>query len=216
MTLINNIQNEFREIAPNSSVIPLQELLEYIESELPKFVGSHTFDKIMVKKKNEIQHSAAFSAYMMKKQDRFTFMNEFPQRGSSKVDVAVIDKITDDIFFTIEAKVLPTPKDALRSEHEYVYGKGAGIQRFKEEFHGVDYQDSPLSENGMIAYIKENDFEYWLSKVNQWILDAQWNKSEQLEKIYFKSIAKLFSKHPRPKTSDVSLYHFWIYVHLKR
>jgi hypothetical protein len=64
----------------------------------------------------------------------------------------------------------------------------------------------------MIAYIKENDFEYWFSKVNQWVLDANWGEAEQLEKIYFKSIGKLFSRHTRQKTVDVSLYHFWIYV----
>jgi hypothetical protein len=37
--------------------------------------------------------------------------------------------------------------------------------------------------------------------------------SEQLEKIYFKSIAKLFSRHPGLRISDLTLYHFWIYVH---
>ncbi|MCI0513785.1 hypothetical protein L0128_11270, partial [candidate division KSB1 bacterium] len=102
-----------------------------------------------------------------------------------------------------------------RAEHEYVYGKGAGIQRFKDGFHGIDNRGNPLSDNGMIAYITEKDFEYWLSKINQWILDAQWSDSEQLTKIYFTTIAKLFSQHPRQATTALRLHHFWIEVNEK-
>jgi hypothetical protein len=137
-------------------------------------------------------------------------MRENAQKGSHSIDIGVYQG--SNLIFTIETKVLPTPKKNQRKEHEYVYGKGAGIQRFRDGFHGVDNQDNPLSENGMIAYIKEKDFEHWFSKVNRWILDAGWNKSEQLQKVYFKSTARLFSEHPREKSSVISLYHFWFSI----
>lgn len=220
MTLINNIQNEFREIDEGSSDKAVSDLISYIEEKLPHFTDSQEFvnNLTKAKKKNENQNSESLCLYMTNKCNaKYYFCREKTQWGAYTSDMGVYQGSI--LIFTIEAKLLPTPKGTKkepRAEHEYVYGKGAGIQRFRDGVHGVDNQDNPLSENGMIAYIKENDFEYWLSKINQWISDAQWNKSEQLEKIYFKTIAKLFSKHPRQNASEVSLYHFWIYVHLKR
>ena len=64
----------------------------------------------------------------------------------------------------------------------------------------------------MIAYVKENDFEFWHHKVNQWIIDANWNDSEQLQKVYINAIARLRSSHKRSDNTEVILYHFWVYV----
>lgn len=213
--VVNNIQSEFSEIDEGSSDQAILNLVEYIEKTLPGFPGSREFVDILEKKKNENQHSRAFCLYMIykSKSKEYGFVPEIAQIGTHTIDIGIYRG--SNLIFTVEAKVLPTPKGTRkrpRAEHEYVYGKRAGIQRFRDGIHGVDDRNNPLSENGMIAYIKEKDFEYWYFKVNQWILDAQWNKSEQLEKIYFNSIGKLFSKHPRPKASDVSLHHFWIYV----
>jgi len=214
MTTID-IQREFSEIDEGSSNQAIFKLIEYIEEKLPDFTNSREFADILEKKKNENQYSISLCVYMTNEsKSTYCFITENPQKGSYRIDIGVYQG--SNLIFTIEAKVLPTPKGTKkkpRAEYEYVYEKGAGIQRFRDGFHGVDNQDNPLSENGMIAYIKEKNFEYWFSKVNQWVLDAHWDESEQLEKIYFKSIGKLFSKHPRPKTSDVKLYHFWIYVH---
>ena len=211
---MNNIQHEFIEIDVGSSNQAILDLIKYIKESLPEFPNSQEFVDILEKKKNENQHSLSLCIYMANRsKSKYSFIRENAQKGSYTIDMGIYQG--SNLIFTIEAKVLPTPKGTKkkpRAEHEYVYGKGAGIQRFRDGFHGVDNQDNPLSENGMIAYIKEKDFEYWLSKVNQWVLDAQWDKSEQLEKIYFKSIGKLFSKHPCQKAAGVSLYHFWIYV----
>jgi hypothetical protein len=206
----------FREFEPNTLV---EELVEYIEKQLPHFVKSQTFDKIMVIKKNEVQHSTAFVVFMMKHQDKFTFVPEAPQTGSYKIDVAVVDKFSDDIIFTIEAKILPTPikkGNKKRAESEYVYAtngeNGAGLERFRNGYHGLDWNENPLPESGMIAYIKENDFNFWFDKINQWVIDASWGESEKLEEIYFESIAKLKSKHIRVDNSEVILHHFWVHV----
>lgn len=210
---ISTIQ-EFNQIDAGSSDQVILNLIQYIEDTLPEFRNSLEFVHILAKKKNENQHSKSFCVYMTNKcQSTYYFGGENAQMGRHKIDIDVY--YGSILIFTIEAKLLPTPKgtkNTPRAEHEYVYGKGAGIQRFRDGFHGVDNQDKPLSENGMIAYVKEHDFEYWFSKVNQWILNAQWDKSEQLKKIYLKPIAKLFSKHPRPNASEVILHHFWIYV----
>lgn len=211
---MNSIRNEFSEIDEGSSNQAIWNLLKYIEEELPNFTSSPEFSDILKKKKNENQYSLSLCVYMANKsKSKYSFIRENAQKGSYAIDMGIYQGSI--LIFTIEAKLLPTPKGTKkkpRAEHEYVYGKGAGIQRFRDGFHGVDNQNNPLSENGMIAYIKEKDFEYWYFKINQWVLDAQWDKSEQLEKIYFESMGKLFSKHPRQKASDVKLHHFWIYV----
>ena len=207
----NNIQDEFREIEPNSSNKIVFDLIDYIGVTLPNFPNSNEFVDILEKKKNENQHSLFFCVFMTNKcKSRFYFCRENSQKGSHTIDIGVY--LGSNLIFTIEAKLLPTPKGKKRIEHEYVYGKGGGIQRFRDGFHGVDNCDNPLCECGMIAYVKENEFKYWLSKINQWILDAKWDESEQLRKIYFKLIAKLFSSHPRPDSPDITLYHFWVYV----
>jgi len=210
--MTNNIQ-AFNQIEEGSSDQVVLGLIQYIEDALPEFHGSPEFVDILAKKKNENQHSQSFCIYMTNEcRSSYYFCRENSQVGSYTIDIGVYRG--SNLIFTIEAKLLPTPtqKSGSRTEHEYVYGKGAGIERFRNGFHGVDNQDKPLPENGLIAYIKEQNFEYWLLKVNQWISNAQWGESEQLEKIYFRQIAKLLSKHPREKTSEVTLYHFWIYV----
>jgi hypothetical protein len=216
--IINNIQEEFNQIDEGSSNQVVLDLINYIEETLPGFRDSREFVDILKKKKNEDQHSTAFCVYMTNKcKSTYCFTPENSQKGSYKIDFGIYQGSI--LIFTIEAKLLPTPKGTKnkpRAEHEYVYGKGAGIQRFRDGFHGVDNQDNPLPENGMIAYIKEQDVEYWFSKVNQWVLEAQWDKSEQLEKIYFKQIARLRSKHPRQNASEVILHHFWIDVASKQ
>ncbi len=210
---IDNIQ-DFNQIDEGSSDQVVFKLIQYIEDTLPRFRESPEFVHILAKKKNENQHSQSFCTYMTNEcQSRYYFGRENAQFGSHTIDIAV--SLGGILIFTIEAKLLPTPKGTKsrpRAEHEYVYGKGAGIQRFRDGLHGVDDQDNPLSENGMIAYIKGQDFDHWLFKINQWILNAQWSESEQLEKVYFSQIAKLLSKHPREKTSEMTLYHFWVYV----
>jgi len=207
---------EFQEFERNELI---EELIDYIESELPKFVSSQTFSKIMVVKKNETQHSTAFVLFMLKNQNKFSFIPEVAQVGTHKIDVAVYDKLSDEMLFTIEAKILPTlpgTKKKPRAESEYVYSNlgesGAGIQRFRLGYHGVNDEQIQLPENGMLAYIKCEDFNFWLAKVNQWILDAKWDQSEQLEKIHFNSIGKLKSKHPTANGSKMILHHFWVKV----
>ncbi|HUC79395.1 MAG TPA: hypothetical protein VMR70_00710 [Flavisolibacter sp.] len=203
--------NEFRELKPNTLVA---ELVEFIEKQLPDFSNSLEFIKILEKKKNENQHSLSFCVYMTNKcNSKFYFARENSQKGPSTIDIGVYKGPI--LLFTIEAKLLPTPQGSKgneREEHEYVYGRGAGIQRFKDGNHGRDNVDQFIPENGMLGLIKDQDFEFWLEKVNQWIRDINWESSEALQKNYFNSVAKLKSKHKRVNGPEVLLHHFWIKV----
>ena len=201
----------FNQLEPNNLVA---DLLEYLEGQLPTFTHSKEFVDILAVKKNENQHSTAFCTYMTNQCfSRFYFARENSQKGSRTIDIGVYFGST--LIFTIEAKILPTPKGTKsnpRNDHEYVYGKGGGIQRFKDGNHGLDLKNNLFPEVGLIGYIKDEDFNYWLKKVNLWISNANWDNSEHLEIIYFKAIAKLRSKHPRKNKSEVLLHHFWIEV----
>lgn len=201
----------FKELEPNNLI---EDLVTYIESELPSFPKSEEFIQVLTQKKNENQHSLSFCIYMTNKcQSKFYFARENAQKGSSVIDIGIYNGAI--LIFTIEAKLLPTPivgKSTQRKEHEYVYGHGGGMQRFKEGNHGVDNSNKLLRENGLIAFIKENDFEFWHNKVNQWISDISWDNSEILEKVYFKFVGKLLSTHKRDDNQEFKLHHFWVKV----
>ena len=213
MTANNNSKgiSSFQVIQPNNLV---NDIIQYIEKQLPLFVASSEFIDITKVKKNENQHSTAFCVYMSNRcQNKFYFNRESAQRGSSTIDIGVYSG--SKLIFTIEAKIFPTPKGTPKKPrlmHEYVYGKGAGIQRFKTGHHGRNDWNNLLPENGMIAYVKENDFTHWHSQVNQWITDASWPDTELLQKVYFNQTAKLMSKHVRDDQTNFTLHHFWVNV----
>lgn len=213
ITIQNGIKT-FNLIKPYNII---DEVLGILEKHLPDFASSTTYEKLMVVKKNETHHTTALCVFMMKNQDKLTFMPEVYQKGASKIDIGIYDKATDNLIFTIEAKVLPTPrgtKTKPRAQSEYVYSLdgqgGAGIQRFKKGMHGLDSNDKPLSSSAMIAYIKENDFKYWLDQTNKWITEANWDSKEHLSEIYLSPIGKLTSLHKREDSSELNLFHFWL------
>ncbi len=203
----------FNQLEPNEV---FQKLIRHIETTLPEFSTSDEFANLLKIKKNEDQHTIAFCLFMNNRQAySFVFQREIPQKGSFKVDIGVHKGTV--LLFTIEAKLLPTPirgKKSKRKKYEYVYGKSGGIQRFKDGNHGLDHQLELLPENGLIAFVKKEQFEHWLPTINQWIKDVEWDESEQLQKVYFNTTtAKLLSKHKRVDGSDLTLHHFWVYVY---
>lgn len=201
----------FKQLEPNDVI---KDLTAYIESALPGFPASKEFANVLSKKKNENQHSSAFCIYMTCKcSSNYYFERESSQKGSSTVDIGIY--VGGILIYTIEAKVLPTPKGSRkkpRAEHEYVYGKQAAIQRFKDEHHGLDHLNNLLPESGLVAFIKEKDFNHWFKKVNQWVDDASWDRAEKLNIIYIHTVARLVSKHTRIGKSEILLNHFWTYV----
>jgi hypothetical protein len=207
---MNGIET-FREIKPNKLVI---ELVTLIGQELVRFHLSDEFQEVLKQKKNENQHSTAYCLFMTNLcNSTYYFGRENAQKGSSTIDIGVYKGAT--LIFVIEAKVLPTPKGTPqkpRNEYEYVYGKGAAIQRYKNMDHGVNNQDLPFSDGGVFAYVKSEDFDFWYNKINQWILDAAWDSSEQLQKVKINTSATLVSAHIRKDGSMIRLHHFWVKV----
>jgi len=202
--------SEFRVLKPNNIV---EQLLSFVEAELSAFKLSDEFVEILKVKKNENQHSLAFCAFMTNKcKSKFYFARENAQFGSSVIDIGIY--FGSILIFTLEAKLLPTPliPNSGRVEHEYVYGHGAGIQRFREGKHGRDNSNNFLLESGLIGFVIENDFEFWLQKINSWVSDAKWDESEKLTKLHIGSYAKLHSFHIRNNQPKIALHHFWIKV----
>ncbi|MCC5943708.1 MAG: hypothetical protein JJT94_02135 [Bernardetiaceae bacterium] len=184
----------------------IKKLIEFIEQQLYNFPNSQEFIDILELKKNENQHSLSFCVFMTNIcKSKYYFARENSQAKTSTVDIGIYQGSM--LIFTIEAKVLPIPA---REEYEYVYGKGGGIQRFKDNKHGLNNKGDLLPENAMIAYIKAHDFEYWLNQINQWILDAGWCVEEILTPKYPNQNNKYISKHMRIDNSTLTLHHFWV------
>src|SRR5580704_11285040 len=98
----------FQVIQPNNLV---NDIIQYIEKQLPLFVASSEFVDLTKIKKNENQHSTAFCLYMTNNcQSKFYFNRESAQKGGSTIDIGVY--FGSKLIFTIEAKILPTPKGA--------------------------------------------------------------------------------------------------------
>jgi len=138
----------------------------------------------------------------------FVFLPEnLDEKGKniSKPDFGVYERIkvadyNQQRFFDIECKRL---YDTTKSK-QYVLGKTGGIQRFKENKHGVN-----LPYSAMIGYVEIEDFNFWHKKVNSWISE----KEEHLKFIKINRIAKLKSIHERNKEkTKIELIHFWLNI----
>ncbi|TAE74419.1 MAG: hypothetical protein EAZ85_04755 [Bacteroidetes bacterium] len=219
---ISGFQNDELKSTEEQISIERIELVNVIETNLRNFNTSRSIKRITNTENNENKYSEAFCDFMTQlAKGKFTFMRE-QASGRFTVDIGVL--WNSDVIFNIEAKFLPTPdskkakpnsKTPKRDTHEYVYknvGINAGIERFKKCEHGRDNDKKLLPENGMIAYIKEQDFDYWFDKINEWIKEAGWCYSEILYTKYPNRDDIFISTHSRTDGSNVILHHFWVKV----
>ena len=181
-------------------------LLFFLEINLPEFP-----EKINIKHNtNEEIINQKFLRFLDSKNKLFLFVPENRDetgKDKRKPDFGVYEKIEvyDDNqkrFFDIECKRLyHTSKSK-----QYVSGKTGGIQRFKENKHGVD-----LPYSAMVGYVETEDFNFWHNKVNSWISD----KDEYLEMLEIKQIAKLKSIHRKITKKTIELTHFWLKMNFR-
>jgi hypothetical protein len=201
----------FKELQPANIV---DELVDYIRVQLPAFPRSSEFINILEIKKNENQHTLSFCVFMTNEcRSKFYFARENAQAGSSVIDIGVYRGSI--LIFTIEAKLLPTPNGTTshpRNSHEYVYGQGAGIQRFKDGKHGLDNANGYLLDSGLIGFIKKNDGKFWFNQINAWIIDAKWGIQEELTLVLINDYTNYKSKHKRSNNPDITLHHFLVNV----
>ncbi len=198
----------FQNLKPNTLI---DGLIKVVTESLQDFPSSNEFLGNTRTKQNEDQFTSMWVLYMNNRFcPQFSFISQTSQKASFTVDVGVYKGST--LFFTIEAKVLPTPKSTKRNEHEYVYGKGSAIERFKNEKHGIGHDGALFRKNGILAYVKSETYNYWLSKINGWITDAGWKKDELLIKQEIGDTAHLYSSHTTLNHNDLELHHFWVKV----
>jgi hypothetical protein len=117
-------------------------------------------------------------------------------------------------LFVVEAKRLPPPGHDKTREKEYVigYNNNGGIERYKTEKHGIH-----LAAAGMLGFIEEETPSFWLTKINNWIIelstkDQDWRNDEILnQKNEFKDYHILQSiAHRNSKAPDITLHHWWV------
>ena len=129
------------------------------------------------------------------KPDFGVYEKEFDKNGIEVYDDSQIR------FFDIECKRLYNPL----FKHYVKDKKTGGIQRFKENKHGVN-----LPHSAMVGYVEVENFSFWHSKVNSWISD----KDEHLQILEINKIAKLKSNHKRniqnKSIKPIELIHFWL------
>jgi hypothetical protein len=202
---------------------PVSILLDFINSVLPEFVKNFPFEAGIIKM-NEDALSEALVFFLLNRArtENFSFISQPNQKGRRKVDIGVFLFGNNlNYLFCIEVKLLPHPR------FDYVTGENAAIKRFKANEHGLNNCDEkiPLPQSGIIAFVKSGNFEKHKININEKIqtlatthsqkndeFGLTWNNSEQLVKVYFNSIGRLSSKHPRKDNSEINLHHFWIYV----
>ncbi len=179
-------------------------LLKFLELHLPDFPVKMK----LVKNTDERIINQKLLRYFSGKNSLFIFIPEnLDEKGEniSKPDFGVYEKIkvadyNQKRFFDIECKRLyHTTKSK-----QYVSGKTGGIQRFKENKHGVD-----LPYSAVIGYVEIENFNFWHKKVNSWISE----KEEHLQFVEINRIAKLKSIHLRNKEkTKIELIHFWVNI----
>ena len=118
----------------------------------------------------------------------------------------------------IECKRLPTPSGTARDEREYLYSAQSstgGVQRSKEGHHGATH-----SIGAMIAYIQENDIDFWTRKMGSWLYGliasqvARWGEGDGLSIVRRDDehrSAVLSSLHGRSgNLAPIRIHHLWI------
>ena len=207
----------------SSSTGYVEKLILFLEKYLPDFTkeksvnGSQGENDITSKLWAHLTQKSKFNPEG--KEYPFDFQPEFPQKKptqkghGSRIDLAAWRNVRNqnmEVVYCLEAKKLPTPGSG--REKEYVFGNKGGIERFKNEAHGLDYAGNLLEYNGIVAYVTENSFAHWQDQINQWISDAGWSASEKLAVNYFAAIGKLNSQHKRISGGNLYLNHFWVMV----
>ncbi len=179
-------------------------LLNFLELHLPDFpskmkVVENTDERIINQK---------LLRFFSGQNSLFIFIPEnLDEKGEniSKPDFGVYEKIkvadyNQQRFFDIECKRL---YDTTKSK-QYVSGNTGGIQRFKENKHGIN-----LPYSAMIGYVEIENFNFWHKKVNSWISE----KEEHLQFVEINRIAKLKSIHLKNKEkTKIELIHFWVNI----
>lgn len=221
--IMENINNTIGN--PPSLKIIYERLFNFIDDVLPDFEPLSIDDdgNLKISEDAITEDLADFldnKQELLNKDPNISF--KFTNQSQRKADIGVkfgrvYNANTREPFCWIEAKRLPTPKRKDRDEREYVivnkekFKGNGGIQRFKEGKHAPR-----LTYSIMVGYIQENDSNYWLDKINAWIIELAntnnefWTKDECLHKDVSSKCDRFLSVHQRKDKTTITLYHYWI------
>ncbi|MES2356408.1 MAG: hypothetical protein V4568_18805 [Pseudomonadota bacterium] len=211
----------------------LYELLDFIANELPRWRERPERPKETAEAALTAQLCAHLTsaARLSSGWDNLLFRTEIPdeQCKGRKIDLAPspcaatfwVDgrrSIDFDTLLPIECKRLPTPKDKVRDEWEYVINRNAstgGIQRFKAGYHGGAH-----NLGAMIAYVQEEGATTWYSRVTAWIKElvdsghAGWTMKDLIRlemHMEDKGVSIYSSSHARDnELPNIELRHLWV------
>jgi hypothetical protein len=218
---IRNLKNIPKGESSNENDV--EELLRLLEEHLPQFPSSGIFVRDIFAKSDENHYTETLIKFLgHMRLDKFAFKPQILQKDRRTCDIGIHLQADSEFYiFCIEAKFLP------HSPNDYVIGKYAAIKRFKKSEHGISNtnpeKSTPLPQNGIIAYVKSGNFIGHQNKINtqltnlaaeknSQVFDLNWTNSEKLKKIFFRSMARLLSKHKRHDGSVVSIHHFWLKI----
>jgi hypothetical protein len=155
-------------------------------------------------------------------EQNFLFNHEEPQSKKYRIDFAAFPTDKDGDYtkkiVVFECKRLPAP--SMDRQHEYVTGyakKNGGIQRFKQERHGVNHEIA-----SMIGYIQSGTIQDSEKLINICISDLciqsdtddlVWIRTEFVKQFEYdcdNSIYHGISTHPRKTKDPITIHHLWI------
>lgn len=202
----------------------LRLLLEFLDNHISNF-WIHSAHYTSSIQDEDVYSEVLFNYFQHINSEHFYFVAQPIQEGKRKVDIAVNRRGNDllnikiDYFFCIEAKFLPS--------YDYVTGDLAAIKRFKANQHGLNskFEQTPIPNCGIVAYIKSNTCTQHLKNVNEKIENLRnshtstpdsygllWASDELLTPKKLSQDDRYISKHLRIDNSEVTLHHFWVKV----
>lgn len=155
-------------------------------------------------------HCTGFEPYFFSK-------NPTQEAGNRESDIGVFlkdDKMNPFLpILEIEAKRFSVSAN----NHEYVYGRNGGIERFKRKLHSPH-----LFRCSMVGYVLDKTPSYWLEEVNRWIShlatvplsDLDWTAPTELL-TRFSTSDKLVcatSENKRIDGSFITMSHFFVHL----
>ena len=214
----NEIPFENIEKGASSTSNSVERLVIFLEKYLPTFPKEQSLNNSMSEEDLSEELWEFLTLKCRTNSSPFAFKPEKKQKKQAqkghprRVDFGVfqVQDNTLELIYTLEAKKLPTGKGD--REKEYVLGNYGGIERFKQEQHGIDKDGNLIERNGIVAYILENTVQFWQKSINSWISDASWNSSELLNLEYELPIGKLNSRHDKTSGAPLYLDHFWVKI----
>jgi len=202
----------------------IQGIIYFIYNHLDKWRGSKDWTNTENEKLLNSDLIKYLNGYARTEELKANFFSDELQGNFHSVDIVACHFNKDienfrEAIVVFECKRLSSVITGKRKD-EYVTGhneKDGGIQRFKLEIHGSDYNIV-----GMIGYIQTGNYQEWFNKINSVIEEISikpdenglvWTKDEFLKMLENDSKkGKHYSNsiHSRKTKENIIIHHLWI------